>query len=183
MARAGSPAHAGIDLYANRMHMREQRFPRPRGDRPFSYLEDAFIVWVPPHGWAIGHTFEFTFSLPEPANKGGGSPTRKNPAGTGKSLKKAAPRATKPKQRTAPDPVQTDAKRQNQVEYDRQRNKSPERVEYRRLREQERRRQAKLLGLCKNCSNPAIAGQTRCLSCAEKHRQSRRRTMPTEGPR
>ena len=130
---------------------------------------------VLPHGWAIGHTFEFTFSLPEPANKGGGSPTRKNPAGTGKSLKKAAPRATKPKQRTAPDPVQTDAKRQNQVEYDRQRNKSPERVEYRRLREQERRRQAKLLGLCKNCSNPAIAGQTRCLSCAEKHRQSRRR--------
>ena len=71
--------------------------------------------------------------MPEPANKGGGSPTRKNPAGTGKSLKKAAPRATKPKQRTAPVPVQTEAKRQNQVEYDRQRNKSPERVEYQRL--------------------------------------------------
>ena len=139
------------------------------------------ILPVSLHGWAIGHTFEFTFSLPEPANKGGGSPTRKNPAGTGKSLKKAAPRATKPKQRTAPDPVQTEAKRQNQVEYDRQRNKSPERVEYQRLYAQKRLHRARELGKCKNCSKPAIPGQSRCETCAEQHRQSRRRSHAEPG--
>ena len=83
------------------------------------------ITYGRPHKWAVGHTFEFSFSLPEPANKGGCPPKKKNPAGTGKTLKKATPRATNTKQRTAPDPAQAKAKRQKQVEYDRQRSQSP----------------------------------------------------------
>ena len=39
---------------------------------------------------------------------------------------------------------------------------------------EEQRQKAKLLGKCQNCSKPAIPGQTRCFSCAEQHRQSRR---------
>ena len=37
------------------------------------------------------------------------------------------------------------------------------------------RRKLKVLGLCKDCRQHAIPGQTRCPDCAEKHRQSRRR--------
>ena len=88
----------------------------------------------------------------------------------------SSPQGTKPKQRTAPDPVQTEAKRQNQVEYDRQRKKSPERVEYKRLYAQKRPHRARELGKCRNCSKPAIPGQSRCETCAEQHRQSRRRS-------
>ena len=35
---------------------------------------------------------------------------------------------------------------------------------------------AKLLGRCQKCSRPAIPGQSRCPTCAEAHRQSRRRS-------
>ena len=89
------------------------------------------ITYGRPHKWAVGHTFEFSFSLPEPANKGGCPPKKKNSAGTGKTLKKATPRATNTKQRTAPDPAQAKAKRQKQAEYDRQRSQSPAAVEAR----------------------------------------------------
>ena len=61
-------------------------------------------------------------------------------------------------------------------EYDRTRSQSPERKEYQRLREQESRKRAKELGKCRSCSNPAIPGQTRCPTCAERHRESRIRS-------
>ena len=48
-------------------------------------------------------------------------------------------------------------------------------MEYRRLLAQEKRRKARELGQCRSCSNPAIPGQTRCPTCAEKHRESLRR--------
>ena len=35
------------------------------------------------------------------------------------------------------------------------------------------RQQRKRDGLCRDCANPAIAGQTRCADCADKHRRSR----------
>ena len=60
-------------------------------------------------------------------------------------------------------------------EYDRARSQNPERKEYWRLLAQEKRQRAKELGQCRNCSKQAIPGQTRCPTCAEKHRESRRR--------
>ena len=55
-------------------------------------------------------------------------------------------------------------------EYEQVRNKSPERIEYQRLYAQKRLQRGRELGKCRNCSKPAILGQTRCFSCAEAHR-------------
>ena len=60
-------------------------------------------------------------------------------------------------------------------EYDRARNQTPERKEYKRQYRREQTRIAKETGKCKHCSSPAISGQTRCKACTEKHRQARRK--------
>ena len=60
-------------------------------------------------------------------------------------------------------------------EYDEKRNNSQDPREYHRRYAQEQRQKAKELGKCRDCSKPAIPGQTRCPTCAENHRQSRRR--------
>ena len=60
-------------------------------------------------------------------------------------------------------------------EYDEKRNNSQDPREYHRRYAQEQRQKAKELGKCRDCSKPAISGQTRCPTCAENHRQSRRR--------
>ena len=49
-----------------------------------------------------------------------------------------------------------------------------ERQERARARAAEHRSKMKKSGLCKDCRNTAIPGQTRCQDCAKKHRQSRR---------
>ena len=61
-------------------------------------------------------------------------------------------------------------------EYEQVRNKSPERIEYQGLYAQKRLQRARKLGKCRNCSKPAIPGQSRCETHAEAHRQSRRRS-------
>ena len=49
-------------------------------------------------------------------------------------------------------------------------------MEYNRRLAQEQRQKAKELGKCRDCTkHTAIPGQTRCIGCAENHRQSRRR--------
>ena len=60
-------------------------------------------------------------------------------------------------------------------EYERVRRQSPERQEAHSRAEQKRRQRAKELGLCRHCSAEAIPSQTRCETCAEKHRQARRK--------
>ena len=60
--------------------------------------------------------------------------------------------------------------------YDEARSQTTERREYRRIRAREERQRAKELGRCRSCPNPAIPGETRCPGCAEKHRQSHRRS-------
>ena len=67
-------------------------------------------------------------------------------------------------------------KRQERTEYDRRRNQTLERRERARLIAKEHRLKGKKLRLCKSCTNSAILGQTRCPTCAENHRQSRRRS-------
>ena len=105
-----------------------------------------------------------------------------SPKGKDRTVRKPPPKGTaagtpgKPRHRTEPNPAEVEARRQERLEYDRQRNQTPERMEYHQRYQQERRRQAKLLGLCKSCTNSAILGQTRCPTCAEKHRESRRRS-------
>ena len=69
-----------------------------------------------------------------------------------------------------------ETKKQERAEYERRRNQTPERKEQARLLAQSRQRKAKELGKCRNCIRPAILGQTRCETCAEAHRQSRRRS-------
>ena len=67
--------------------------------------------------------------------------------------------------------------RETRREYERARSKSPERMEYNRRLAQEQRQKAKELGKCRNCTeHTAIPGQTRCTTCAEAHRQSRRQS-------
>ena len=50
-----------------------------------------------------------------------------------------------------------------------------ERREIHRRAQQEKRQKAKAFGMCRNCNNKAIPDQTRCDTCAERHRVSRRR--------
>ena len=135
-----------------------------------------------PHKWAVGHTtFEFSFSLPEPANSGNCSKTKKKQPGPPPQKStastrpgEASPKTRKLKLHTKPDSASVETKKQKRAEYERQRNQTPERKERARLLAQARQRKAKELGLCRNCNKPAIEGQIRCESCAERHRVSRR---------
>ena len=61
----------------------------------------------------------------------------------------------------------------------RPRSQTPERRAYRRRYAQQKRERQKSLGLCRDCSNPAIPGQTRCTTCADKHREYKRRSNAT----
>ena len=107
---------------------------------------------VAPQTRTVGGTFETSFTLPEPANAGG---VPKKDRKTSKPTKKRLTQV-KPKKAT----------------------KSPctyqDRREYRRAAQAKRRVERKALGLCIHCSNHSIPGQTRCPSCSEKHRLSRR---------
>ena len=116
------------------------------------------------------YTFEFTFPLPGPDNKGGGRPKSNKKTGTGKLPTRTTSKAKKPKQPTVPDPLQAEVKQQRRDEYDRRRNQSPERKDQYRRYAQQRHQRAKENGNCRNRSIPAIPGQTRCEAYAEKHR-------------
>ena len=85
-------------------------------------------------------------------------------------------RPVRPRPRTQLAPAEMETNRQERLQYDRQRDQTPEGRESHPLYAQERRRKAKELGLCKSCPNPAKPGQTRCPTCAEKHRESRIRS-------
>ena len=146
------------------------------------------LVGVTPHPRVEGRTFEFSFPLPGNAQakkkrsreadpgKNTGSKARKNHregnAGTTRCPQELNGNSTS---QEAPSDDAEDQRKKFR-KYDRARSQSPERMEYRRLRAQEKRRKAKALGLCRSCSNPAITGQTRCPTCAEKHREYGRRS-------
>ena len=144
---------------------------------------------MPPHQWAVGYTCEFTLPLPGPANSGNRhktkqkqaeTPLRKSSAST--RLRKPSPEVRKPESHTKPDSASVEAKKQKRAEYDQQRNQTPERKEYHQRLAQARQRKAKDLGKYRQCSKQAIPGQTRCETCAEKHRQSRRHSDAKRNP-
>ena len=124
---------------------------------------------------AIGHTFEFTFSLPKPANRGGHPHNWNKPAV--KTSRKATPMARKPKPRVEPTPEQIEAQKEARRAYEKKRNQTPERKELKRRVTQEKRNEARSLGLCITCHGTPIPDQTRCETCAENHRVSRRQSQ------
>lgn len=82
----------------------------------------------------------------------------------GKKKQKPAPRANNTKKRTPPkDPVPKKAPLTPEARRERQR-----------IRHKEKLERARLSGQCRHCGEPAIPSQTRCETCAEKHRVSRR---------
>ena len=95
--------------------------------------------------------------------------SRKNPKA--RNATKAAPN-----RRTEPDPSPAEDRKRKRAEYDRARSQTPERRDYRHLLAQAKRRKAKELGQCRSCSEQSIPGQTRCPTCAEKHRESKQRS-------
>ena len=84
-------------------------------------------------------------------------------------------RPVRPRPRTQLAPAGMETNRQERLQYDRQRDQTPEGRKSHRLYAQEHSRKPEELGKCKSCSNPAKPGQTRCPTCAERHRESRRR--------
>ena len=124
---------------------------------------------------AIGHTFEFTLSLPEPSNTGGRPPNWNKP--TVKTSRKATPKARKPKARVEPTPEQVEAKKEVRRAYDRKRAQTPERRALQSRIAQEKRNEARSLRLCITCHGTPIPDQTRCETCAENHRVSRRQSQ------
>ena len=123
-------------------------------------------------------TLHHTFPLPRKPRSALASPKQA-------VKKKARPKVERPRglvvqdrptdKETAKQPRAKRTAEQRQ-EYERARNQTPERREYNRSYAQEQRQKAKELGQCRNCSEPAIPGQSRCSDCAEAHRQSRRRS-------
>ena len=146
---------------------------------------------LPPPKRVEGRTFEFSFPLPGRTqgkrdsskaahpDKNAASKTRKNlTVGTSGSQKPERrvqqPNGSSTHQETPT--AQAGDTRQGGQEYEQAERKTPERREYQRQLAQEQRQRAKELGLCRHCSKPAILGQSRCETCAENHRQSRRRS-------
>ena len=148
------------------------------------------ITRAAPPKRAEGRTFEFSFALPgNTQSKKEAPPTptipppRKNPGPeksnnkpSGNAGTKASPKAgTAGNVREPNSNLSSKDAPQVRRESDRIRRQRPERNEYQRRIAKEMRQKAKALGKCKSCPQPAIPGQTRCPSCAEKHRVSRRR--------
>ena len=116
-------------------------------------------------------TFQHTFPLPRRPRAGTKQTTRAK-----KKLPKPKPKGDgkRPPATKAKDP---ETARETRREYDQARNRTPERREYHRQLAQEQRQKAKELGRCRDCTkHTAIPGQTRCTTCAEAHRQSRRQS-------
>ena len=109
-----------------------------------------------------------TISLKATNRRRSGKPPRTNP--TPDFTKSTS--ATTVKKAGAANVNQTPEERR---EYERARSQTPERKEYRRQLRRKQIRIAKETGKCKDCSNPAIPGQTKCETCAEKYRLRRRK--------
>ena len=176
---------AGWTVYIGRSARWHQEMNAARDQEARARYEDArweslvgeVDLGDPAHG-GVHHTegqvFQYTIDLNRKKR-------RRQP---GRDEKKAPAKATAKKQsgklapsRTPEEIAATEENRQATLgEYNRKRNKTPERIEYNRHLAQEQRRKAKESGKCRNCPAPAITGQTRCPTCAEAHRQSRRRS-------
>ena len=128
-----------------------------------------------PQPQAVGRTFEYTFPLPERSNAGGCPPTKeeKSRKKNRKTTPSRHPKKATPKRHPEPDRAEVEAKRQEQPEHNPGKGKTAAARENTRLYAQEQRRKAREQGLCRDCREPAIPEQSRCSTCAEKHRAGR----------
>jgi hypothetical protein len=129
-----------------------------------------------PHKWVVGSTFEWEFELPMPTNSAYQPKAQRKVRKIGNS-KSAATRTTRSKSPKA-EPART-AKRKASKQPKKPRPTPEERNERKRARIAETQERRKMLGLCKDCPNQAIADQSRCPSCAEKNRQRRLQNKET----
>ena len=91
-----------------------------------------------------------------------------------RKVEKRPPTKTTPAEKAANPKVKKTP--EERKEYERTRNQIPERREHQRQNRRESNKIAKETGKCVSGPNQAIDGQTRCEACAEKHRQSGRRS-------
>ena len=124
----------------------------------------------PPHKWAVGTSSEWEFEFPITTNpfyelKSESKCKTKKPTNP-KAKSTRAPNTSKP---AAAKPAKPKAPKKPK----RARLTVEESKERARARAAKNRTKLKDAGLCKDCRQPAIPGQTRCPSCAEQHRQSR----------
>ena len=90
------------------------------------------------------------------------------------SKKATKPNLRKPKAGTPRVPTETIEERtESRRQSDRIREQTDERKEFQRLYKQQVRQERKASGLCRDCSNKAITGQTRCEDCRDKHNRNR----------
>ena len=184
------PRSAGVNLALRECLGEGKSRPRRGGDEPAQRIYDELQAEQAPPEQVEGRTFEFSFHLPgntqhKKKNSKAAGPgrntlpkTRKNQkAGTG-GLPKPEGRLQKPNSNTTSQeisPAKADDTRQDHREYEQAR--TPERREYHRRFAQQRRQKARELGRCRDCTkHTAIPGQTRCPTCSEAHRQSRRQS-------
>ena len=145
-----------------------------------------------PPARVVGATFSLRVPLPrrfgskfDPASRPASTPTLLK---TGDRQRLTKPRSSNPTPKTKPRKVtnylpvrrtkesqSTPTKEATTCLDRRLQRQAPERQEAHRKLEQERRRRARGLGLCRDCNAKAIPGQIRCEPCAEKHRESHRR--------
>ena len=106
-----------------------------------------FLAYVSPRGRVEGRTFDFTFDLPGKPKVG--KPAKKRSEWT--PPQKGQPKARQPKRRPELSTAEVEAKREERLEYERQRAKNPERKELHRLNAQQHRQKAREQGLCVAC--------------------------------
>ena len=146
-----------------------------------------------PQARAVGATFLLRVPLParfngkyDPADRPSSTPTLLKPGDRRRFTK---PGRTKPKSEPKPRPLKkvsppkVERTPEEQGGRDAYRQSLPERREASRKAAKDRRERAKELGICRDCRGRAIANQTRCKACAEKHRVARRKNDATRRPR
>ena len=170
-------------LHRDTMH-KMQAYSVASFDALNAYLErrclERMDAWPPER-----QLFSYTFALPTNSRKylndlKAGKTPRRRPAEsentpTPKGVKKRATQigTTDEKSVKQPRTKQTAEDRRN---YDKDRNQTAERKAYQRRQRRKQVQTAKETGKCRDCPNPAILGQTKCQTCAEKHRQRRRKS-------
>ena len=122
-----------------------------------------------PHKWAVGTTFEWEFDFPittNPAYEAKPAPKRKTRTSANpKAVSSRARKTSKPATVQTAKPKASEKPKRVRLTPDEQRERA-------RARAVENRRKLKELSICKDCRKPAVPGQVRCSSCADKHRKS-----------
>ena len=132
------------------------------GSLAYSGIQVARVIGFP-LSRSIGSTFEHVFVLPIPANPGNPRPRK--------------PRTTNPH----PNQPNTTSRSKKPNHPNRPKLTPEQNKEFRSVRAAEERQRRQELGLCRECPNQTIKGQTRCPDCANKHSKAQKQqSSPAE---